>query len=262
MYPELLHIGSWTLRTYSLMLDLGIVLGVLLAYFEARRIGLPLERMIDLVIVAVVGGVVGARLYYVAVNWPEFQNDFWKIIRTWEGGLVLQGAILGALVVSAIYIWRRKLPLFAILDMGMPGAILAQAVGRIGCLFNGCCYGVPTNAPWGISFPLVVDSVPREPTQLFEFFGDLVVLGILWLLRKRKPFDGFIFALYLILYSIVRIVVEFYRGDPADTIGGFRVAQVASFGIMAAGFAVMLFLLWRSLESSRRRESVETPVDS
>lgn len=246
MYPELFHLGPFIIRTYSVILDIGVVLGLALALVEARRIGLSLERFVDVAIVALFGGVIGARLYFVLVNWPLFESDLLGILRMWEGGLVLHGALIGGVLAAGLYLRLSRISFFWVADMAMPAALLTQAVGRIGCLLNGCCYGQPTTLPWGISLPLAVDDVPRHPTPLYELTGDLIVLGILWTVRKRKPFDGFVFSLYLILYSLVRVIVEFWRGDPAEVFGELRFAQVMSLFIAAAGFALMGYLSWRT----------------
>lgn len=246
MYPEILHIGPFVLRSYSVMLDLGIALGLIVGYLEARRLKFPLERMIDVILVVLVGGVIGARLYFVAVNWWLFETDLLGIFRLWDGGLVLHGAIIGGVLAAALYLRRIGTSFFWVADFGILGGLVAQGIGRLGCLLNGCCYGAPTSLPWGISFPLTIDDVPRHPTQLYEFTGDFVVFGILWVLRKRKPFDGFIFSLYLILYSLLRFIVEFWRGDPAEAFGDLRFAQVMSLTVLAVGLALMGYLYRRA----------------
>lgn len=257
MHPELFHLGPILIRSYSVMLELGIGLGLVVAYLEARRLGFSLERFIDLTLVLLISGIIGARLYFAAVNWSLFESDLLGIFRVWDGGLVLHGAILGGLIGGAIYLKRHNISFWWVADIGMPSALLAQAVGRLGCLLNGCCYGEPTTLPWGISFPLAVDDIPRHPTQLYEFGGDLIVFAILWSVRKRKPFDGFVFALYLILYSLVRVIVEFWRADPAEVFGELRFAQAMSLGLVAVGFAVMGYLSWRA---SRGTQPAPVPL--
>ncbi len=246
MYPELLHIGPFVLRSYSVMLDLGIALGLFVAYQGARRLHFPLERLIDLVLVILVGGILGARLYFVAVNWWLFESDLLGIFRLWDGGLVLHGAIIGGLLAAAVYLRRSRISFLWVADFGILGGLVAQAIGRLGCLLNGCCYGQPTTLPWGISFPATLDDLPRHPTQLYEFTGDFIIFAFLWWVRGRKPFDGFVFALYLILYSLVRFTVEFWRGDPAEVFGDLRFAQVMSLAMLAAGVALIGYLYWRA----------------
>lgn len=252
MHPELFHLGPLAIRSYSVMLEIGIGLGLLLAFLEARRLRFSSDRFIDLTLVVLIGGIIGARLYFIAVNWPLFQNDLLGVFRMWEGGLVLHGAIIGGMLSMAIYLRRHHISFLWVADLAAPGALLAQAIGRLGCVLNGCCYGQPTTLPWGVSFPVVLDDVSRHPTQLYEFTGDMIVVVILWFLRKRKPFDGFIFSLYLVFYSFVRVVVEFWRADPAEVFGELRFAQVVSLCLLALGIALMGYLSWRA----RRAEQV------
>ncbi|MCL5074556.1 MAG: prolipoprotein diacylglyceryl transferase [Chloroflexi bacterium] len=253
MYPELLHLGGLTIRSYTLMIEIGLIVGLLVAYKEARRLGFTAEQFIDLAIWVVVAAVVGTRLYYVAINWPEFEHDWWGIIRTWEGGLVFHGALLGGLLAAIIYVHTHRLPFWPVADFAAPGLILGQAIGRIGCFLNGCCYGVATTLPWGVTFPWNAGE-RLQPTQLYESAANFGIFAILWGLRKNKPWDGFLFVSYLILYSSVRFTLEFVRGDPAQVFDSLRLAQWVSLALLILGIGLGLY---RRSKAAALREASE-----
>ena len=251
MYPELVHLGSFTIRTYSVVTELGIIVGVIAAYKAARRQGIGADTFIDMALYAVIAGIVGSRLYYVAIAWEQerFYADPLRIVASWEGGLVFQGAILGAVLALLVFVRRHHLPLLLVLDIGAVGIVLGHAIGRWACFFGGCCYGKPTTLPWGVQFPFLDE--PVHPTMIYESFANLIIFAVLWNVDKRKPYRGLTFALYLIMYSTVRFLDEFLRGDPAEVIAGLRLAQWVCLGTIVAGGLVLLYA---------RRGRQEAPV--
>lgn len=252
MYPELLQIGSFTLRTYSVLTEIGIVVGVLAAYRAARRQGISTDTYVDLAVWAVLSGIVGSRLWYVVVNWEleNYVQEPLRVFASWEGGLIFQGAIVGGILGVLLAARRAGLPFLLVGDLGALGLSLGHAIGRWACFFNGCCYGTETDLPWGVTFPF--HSAPVQPTMIYESLANFVIFGLLWKLDARKPLPGFTLALYLVLYSTVRFLDEFTRGDPAELLYGLRVAQVVSLGTLLAGLALLLFLRYRLNEVAHR----------
>lgn len=247
MFPELLNVGSFTLRTYSVVTEIGIVIGVLAAYKAAKRRGVSTDAFIDLAIWSVLFGIIGSRLWYVVVNWDleHYVQEPLRVFASWEGGLIFQGAIVGGVLGIVLGIRRTGLPLLLVGDLGALGLSLGHAIGRWACWFNGCCYGTETSLPWGVTFPF--HSTPVHPTMIYESLANFAIFGVLWRLDARKPGFGFTLGLYLVLYSTVRFLDEFTRGDPADLLLGLRLAQVVSLGTLLVGFALLL------LVESRRR---------
>lgn len=242
MYPELFQIGPFTLRSYSIITEIGIIVGVLAGYRAARRQGVKADDFIDLAIWTVAGGIIGARLWYAALAWE--QERYWeepiRILFSWEGGLVFQGAIFGGLLGMLVFVARHRLPFLLLADIGAVGMPLGHSIGRVACFFNGCCYGEATDLPWGVVFPFLDHAV--HPTMLYESLANLGIFALIWKLDRRKPFLGFSFSLYLILYSSVRFLNEFLRGDLTQYFFGLRQAQVVSLLTLAAGLALLAYL--------------------
>ncbi|MBU0491359.1 MAG: prolipoprotein diacylglyceryl transferase [Chloroflexi bacterium] len=245
------------ISAYAVMMDVAIVVGLVVVAFEARRVGFPLERLIDLTLVGVVAGVVGARLYYVAGNWDVYAANPIRILDFGEGGLVYHGALLAGLLAAYAYTRWRRLAFLQVCDLMAPALALGESIARIGCLLNGCCYGAPTDSILGLYLPNYYGEwVVRYPTPIIQGLTTLVIFGVLWGLRKRKPFPGFLILLYLVLYSATRFLIEFTRDrGPLITTFGVDTAQLMSLLLALVGLAAMVFL-WR-----RQRARVE-PVET
>ncbi len=241
--------GGLKLHTYGVMVALGFLVGILWVNYEAHRLKLPAERLMDLSFYIVLGAIFGSRLFYVLASDPEFWShplDFFKI---WEGGLVFYGGLMGAVIVSVWYLRKHHLNFWKVADIFMPGVALGHVFGRLGCLSAGCCYGrLSTHLKWAVIFPshpenLAPAGIPLYPTQLMEAVAELLIFFILFFFRKKKKFDGQVMLLYLILYSLLRIILEFFRGDFArEFVVGhvFSLAQVLSFI-----FILLALILWR-----------------
>lgn len=274
------------LRSYGALILLGIVLGLALLLRDARRSGLLTRGpAIDLAFWAVLGGVLGARLLYLAgeadryllacldparyntVYLPEQPlagPRCWMALELWEGGLVWYGGVLGALVATWIFTRARQIPLPAALDLLTPAAVLGHAVGRIGCFFAGCCWGSPCSLPWAVRLPAgsmawnqqveqgliplwAEASLPLHPAQLYEAGGELLILCVLLLRRARgRPWPGQLIATWALLYALLRSLVELARGDDERS-------ALLRWGIslLVMAFAVAL-LAWKGRSSNLR----------
>jgi phosphatidylglycerol:prolipoprotein diacylglycerol transferase len=200
------------LHTYGLLVALGMVLAALFAQHDAAGLGISKDTFWDLALWIILGGMLGARLAYVAVTWQEFAHDWAGIIRVWDGGLVFYGGFVGGVVSGAWFIHRHKLPFWKFADVAAPYVPLAHTFGRLGCFFAGCCYGRESRS-WGLVFPALGDNIPHLPTQLYEAGFNALLFLFLFLRRKQARPAGRLFWLYVGLYAAWRFGVEFFRGD-------------------------------------------------
>jgi phosphatidylglycerol:prolipoprotein diacylglycerol transferase len=267
MYPELFRIGNFPINTYGVLLAIGLMLALFAAARLASRDGLPKERIYDLGLWTIIGGLVGSKIlmFFTEDNVNIFSLDFLR-----SGG-VYYGGFLGGLVAVALLIRYYKFSFWKVADAFAPGVALGQFFGRQGCFSAGCCWGKPTDLFWGVHFTQAGNEstgVPitdaaggalhLHPTQLYESFAMLAVFGILFYLHKHKRFDGQILIGYMILYPIVRFIIEFFRDDPRGdlfgltTLSGLSTSQIISL-VVAAG--AIVFMIYR-LQNVNRRETV------
>jgi phosphatidylglycerol---prolipoprotein diacylglyceryl transferase len=236
MHPILFTIGSLPIHTYGVMIALGVLVCSYFLSKDAKLYNISQETAYDLVFWCMVGGFIGARIFYVFIKWPDFSNNPTEILMFWNGGLAWQGGFLGGALAGVWFARRKKLSLRPILDLVAPYIALGQSIGRIGCFFNGCCYG--RHVYWGIYFPAPLDD-HLYPTQLFECIGLFIIFLILKRAQAKPHQDGFIFVLYLWLAAIERFIIEFYRGDTIPFWLGLSLAQYVALGIFAAGLILM-----------------------
>jgi phosphatidylglycerol---prolipoprotein diacylglyceryl transferase len=233
--PVIFEIGPFTLRYYGLMYALAALVGGWLLGKEVRRKGISLsdDQRWNLVLLVLLGGILGARIYYVAFNWDFYGKYLSQIPAVWHGGLAIHGGLIGGILVGLWYVRRHRLPFLALADASSPSMILGQAFGRFGNFMNGDAHGYPTSMPWGIVFPpesiagQEFGPVPLHPVMLYELVLNLGAFTLLWTIRKRPSGDGFIFFSYLILYSVIRFFVSFFRADDLY-IGPLRAPHVVS----------------------------------
>jgi len=222
MYPILVKFQSFALYSYGLFVALGFLAGLFVIWSLARDEEIEEEKLFDGVLIAFFSGLVGARFYYVFFNWDLFAGDLLRVVHLVAyPGLGILGGLLGGFLGLFVYTKANKLSLTRLADIGVIGLALGQAVGRVGCFLNGCCYGKETSAFWGVNFPGL--SGRRHPTQLYESVLALFIFFILLFIRKKwsyitgKSFRegkrGGIALLYFFLYGVVRLVLEFFRDD-------------------------------------------------
>ena len=248
--PIALQLGPLTIRWYGILMATAMAVGLWLAYREAKRRGTDPEDLLKTSELALLGGLIGARLYYVAFNWEYYSQFPFKIIAVWEGGLAIHGGLLGGLLLGGSYAWWKRLPLVRYLDIVAPSLVLGQAIGRWGNFFNEEAFGTPTALPWKLYIsprqrPLeYVQAEYFHPAFLYESVWDFVVFSLLmFVLRHRlERARGSLSLAYLGLYSIGRLIVEGLRTDSL-MLGPIRVAQLVSgIGIAAAIVGVPLLL--------------------
>ena len=260
--PIALHFGPFTLRWYGLLMATAMAVGLWLAHRDAGRRGLDAEDLLKAAELALLGGLVGARLYYVAFNLDYYSMVPAKIFAVWEGGLAIHGGVLGGILVGGGYAWLRRLPVRTYLDIAAPSLALGQAIGRWGNFFNEEAFGTPTNLPWKLF--ISQSQRPLEyaraeffhPTFLYESLWDAAVFSLLvWVFRKRLArAPGALFLIYFGLYSVGRFMTEALRTD-ALMLGPIRVAQLASLLGVAAALLGVPWLVRRA----KRAASVLNP---
>jgi phosphatidylglycerol---prolipoprotein diacylglyceryl transferase len=249
MRPILFDIGPFPVRAYGVMLIVGFLLGLWRATKVAKRYKIAQEDVMDVSVLVLLAGIVGARILFLLLEVPhEGWGVFGGVLRVWEGGLSFHGGLIAAIAAVAIFVRVKRIPFLQLCDLLAPSLAIGYAFARIGCFLNGCCYGVATSLPWGVRFhePDGTLTPPSHPAQLYAFAINLIIFWLLTRVERMNRPRGFIFASYLVLYSVYRFGIEFIRkGVTAEVwFGGLTQAQVASLAGIAV-FGVVLVLLGR-----------------
>jgi phosphatidylglycerol:prolipoprotein diacylglycerol transferase len=251
MHPELFSLGPVTVYSYGVLLAASYLIGLQFARARARRRGLDADRVLDLGIFIIIAALVGAKLLLV-VDFDEFTRSPRELLSLGRSGGVFYGGLLLAVGVAFWYIYRHRLPLWTTCDVFAPAIALGHVTGRLGCMAAGCCYGRPTDLPWGITFtnPLAAANVgtplgmPLHPTQLYEAGAALLILGCLLAFERRgRPFAGRTFWAYMLLYAASRFVIEFFRGDPRGMVFGvLSTSQLISLLLAPLALGMLIYL--------------------
>jgi phosphatidylglycerol:prolipoprotein diacylglycerol transferase len=259
MFPRLAQFGSLTIPTYSALIALGLVLGMLLAVRTSRRLGLDADAIWSVAFTAIASYIVGGRVVLFVTHWRELvQYPALLLVVNSHSPAVLYGGIGVALAVTAVSLWRHPLPLRRTLDALAAPAALAASLGCVGAFGGGAEYGTATTVPWAVTFhsryalmwagtPL---NMPLHPVQLYEAAIELLLCEFLLILLQMRHRDGEVFGGWLFLAGIARFVLEFYRGNRGvEFFGGLLdLTQVAALAMIAAGG-----ILWMHLDSRETR---------
>jgi len=269
MYRILFTIGSFPIYSYGVMLALAFIIGIFLAMKEAKRIGENPERVLDISLYVILGALIGGRLGYVIFHLDYYLENPIKMLYFRQGGLSFLGAFLIAFFLCWLYVKRTKLPFWKFADIAAPSVAIGIGIARIGCFLNGCCYGL-ISEKYGIEFSalnmppaylqqlkdgLIVSgsscTLPVIPTQLYSSLYAFLIFFILLGIRKYKKYDGYLFLNFLVLYSIARFTIEFFRfyEDNYKMFNYFTVTQIILLGVILASLVFMNILKKKSITS-------------
>lgn len=263
MHPTLFKIGSFELASYGLMTALGYGAACMYLVPRLKKINLDKDTFWNLIFITFLGALIGAKLLFVLLNWNQLgataAQKFSTIIRDFRYGFVFFGGMITAVCALTIYIKKKKLPFFKVADFMIVGLPLGHALGRIGCLLAGCCYGRPTSLPWGVTFTdphsLVAPELlglPLHPTQLYESIANLILFFFLHKLYNKPHKDGMILLMYVACYSLLRFCIEFFRGDYRGIfVLGLSPSQWIAVCISLAAFSTWLILTKQGASHAR-----------
>lgn len=262
MFPVLFKIGRFELHSYGVMLATAFAISVFIAVKRGKRVGFTFSQIYDISIVVIFSSLIGSRLAYVVLHLDEFRGRMWDVINPIQSsgqigisGMVQLGGVVFAIAAVIIYVKLKNISLGKIADILAPSLAIGIAIGRIGCFLNGCCFGKPCDLPWAVKFPpgsfahYAYHDAAIHPTQLYAFFFALLIFLIIVTVDKKKPFDGFTFALFMVLYGIARFVNEsfrYYEGSEAGMVlmkifdTDITFSQIISLSLFLAGIIIII----------------------
>ena len=257
MDPVFLSIGKFSLRWYGVMAAAGFLAALIIMQLNRRYAKLSADQTANIVIAAMLSGVIGSRIFYVIQNWNYYRNHIGQIIRIDQGGLVFYGGFILAALVLIFYVKKIcRADAVRVLDITAPALAAAHALGRVGCFFNGCCYGKPAELFWAVTYP--VNTPPYQhyagaalhPVQLYEAAENLLCAVLYFYLVRKAP-RGVAVSSYFIIYGVLRFVNEFARGDHKLIWNLFTPAQLIGIVLITAGTIMLtVFLRRRELPSA------------
>lgn len=261
MYPVLFKFWVFEFHTYTVLMAGAFLLGVYLFFRHNERLAEPFPVTPIGALWLFLGILVGSKVYYIL----EYRDarELLSLVRIWEGGLVSYGGIIGGAAAAVIYLRVKGVPILPIGDLVVSYVPLCHAIGRLGCFFNGCCWGRPTDLPWGVVYPegsalhgyLLHEHIrqgaapgdaghphPVHPTQLYESLGLFVIYLLFCYVYPRRTRQGGLLLLYPVFYGVLRFLVEFFRADPTHEVPlvHLRLSQAISLGLVIAGLLVYI----------------------
>ncbi|MGB8952478.1 MAG: prolipoprotein diacylglyceryl transferase [Candidatus Aminicenantales bacterium] len=224
MFPILIKLGPLTIHTYGFMMAVGVAFGLWFLFVQAKKQNLPVPRIIDAAFYILLISLAGAKLVLFISNFSyymKYPKELFWMART---GGVFQGGLAFGVIFALWYFRKHRIPTWKVADLIAPALALGHGFGRIGCFSAGCCYGRECAVPWGVTFHNeyannltgIPQATALHPVQLYEAGLNFLNFLILFLVLRKKTFDGKVFSLYIINYSLIRFFTEFYRGDHPD----------------------------------------------
>lgn len=264
MHQFLFYIGDFPIRAYGLVLSLSIVLATGVAYFLAKQDGRWHTHIADMGIYCGLAGILGSRLWDVFFfDWDYYRDHLTEILNVWQGGMAIQGGIVLGAIVGILYTKRHGIDPWAMADIVCPAVILGQALGRCANLLNGDAFGAPTGGDFGILYPATTlayrtyGSQPLWPAEIWEGQLDMAIFSLLLMYRTTDHAKGQAFSLYVILYSIARFFLEYFRGDYTDPVLGlFTSAQTTSAVAVILG---VIAWIWFGMREKNVKKNADLP---
>ncbi|MCX6569571.1 MAG: prolipoprotein diacylglyceryl transferase [Candidatus Aminicenantes bacterium] len=226
MFPILVKIGPLTIHTYGFMMAVGVAMGLWFIYAQAKKAGLDANRIMDAAFYTIIVSLIGAKLILFISNISYYISYPRELFALARSGGVFQGGLTFGVIYALWYFRRKKIPTWQTADLIAPALALGHGFGRIGCFSAGCCYGSECTWPWSVVFNNAYASeltgvrlhTPLHPVQLYEAVLNFLNFGVLFIILKKKKFDGQVFAFYIINYSVIRFFTEYFRGDHSEKI--------------------------------------------
>lgn len=258
MYPEpIISLGFLQISAYGVMNAFGYLIAIFYLYKTQKKSNFKNNTdFFDYIFYLILGALIGAKVFYLIFHWSGFYGDnfFEKLIdaiKTFRSGFVYFGGFIGAVCAGMIFIRKRNFSISKTADFTAPAIALGHMFGRIGCFLAGCCYGKISHSKLAVKFTnpecLVPDhlhNLPLHPTQLYEIFANLLIFLTLHIFSNKKHKTGSIFIIYMMLYSIARFTIEFFRGDERGTfIFGISPSQILSIAIFITAILVYIFAI-------------------
>jgi phosphatidylglycerol:prolipoprotein diacylglycerol transferase len=244
---------------YGVLIAVAVMIGITISYRRSERYGVKQDDLIDFAIWAIPVSVIFARLYYVVFEWDMFRGDLLKIVRLWEGGLAIYGAVIGGVLTGVLFCRRRKISFWSLADIVTPALVLGQAIGRWGNFFNQEAYGIAVTNPAHMWFPMAVridaTNTIHYATFFYESMWCFLIFAFIMLMGKRFKHRGDCFLWYVTLYALERALVEGLRTDSLY-LGDVRVSQLLSALLFVAGIT---YIIWRHLKEKRTGVLVGAP---
>jgi len=257
MYPILFSVFGFKIHTYGVLMALSFILGIKLSMVYGKKVGIEEEKILDLGLLTLISVIVGGKILLFVIDFKYYINYPGEILTlVFRLGGVFYGGLIFAVLIDIWYLKKHRLDPWFVGDALAPYIAFGHGIGRLGCFSAGCCYGKPTNMPWGITFtneyshdmfgvPL---HIPIHPTQLYSSIMLFTIFTILIFLRKRKRFDGQIFWSYILLYGCGRYIIENFRGDPRGSIWNYlSTSQFISIIMAIFAIGMLIYLFRRNL---------------
>lgn len=259
--PNIFNLGSLAIGWHGVFMVLGIIAGIWLTLYLAKRAGIAEEFIYTSAFSAVLFGLIGARLVHVLDNLSYYGDNPRQILAFWEGGLAWYGGLIGGVLAVVVYAKVRKFSLGHFADAAAPGVILGLAIGRIGCTINGDAYGTPTSLPWGLVYthsPYAPFWVATHPAPIYEIIWDLIIFALLWRLKGRLKPPGAFFLLMVAMYSFGRFFISWVRAEPA-VVGPLHEAHIISLILFLGAVALLIYkkVAWAKPEIAERSSGDE-----
>jgi len=266
MYPSF-EVFGFDIHFYSIFYMLALIVSCLFFIYGTKKLKAYRDQLLDCFIYLVVGILLGAKIMYLLVNIKDYINDISRLWTDLRAGFLFYGGFIGASIAAYLYFRKNKVPVLEFIDSAATALPLGHAIGRIGCIFAGCCYGSPTDLPWAITYPLscpiAPGGIPLHPAPVYEIILNLMIFGVILLIRKRVKVKGAIMSVYLIGYSIQRFIVEFFRDDYETVFLNLTVAQLTSIAIfvLAIVFYFVIKKVNEKLEIKKAEQEKEQLIE-